>query len=662
MKITSLLPSTWNLSEAWQKLLHGSNVEASQGLSDLFILGTIYLGSAFFIIGLLVTLRSCWRTTLYRRRLSGVKDYAEAHASLGRDDKFPLFREFNHHLVNVPKQDGSGGLVLRRSVDADEIFTDDRLAPGLSSNRIFQALPGILTGLGVLGTFVGLQLGIGGLDLQDLKKLETSIVPLIQGCAVAFSTSVWGVGASLLFSFFEKILEGFALGGVRKLQQRVDALVPRYVPEEAMAELARSSRSSEELLKGLAVAIGDEMQKAIGRLGAEIKDAVVNATREGQGPLAEQSAQLLSSAITAELGKLKDTIDSMAQRFTDDFSTVSSELSRQVQSFGPTVTSLAESVTSAQAIVSNAVAKLNAHESVMSSMSAASDKINQAAESFVAMNGTLEISANRNKEAAEAQHAAANVNQDVATKFGAVGERLPEVRQTIEDAARVIGSLGGPIAELQTLLAKQPEIQQRIEGQRAASEEDRSARLLTLSKDLAGTVGKAVEEFAKVGAIAEQLDKASSSLEEASNELAVFGQQVLQASQEQRAASEASRDAASASKQTTEVLKPLPAAFRELSVGLADSGGKLKQGIEAATESQRLWLKGMETGLIAQRDHLNTIVASYGSQLEGQTKRLVDQWTKAVTDCLTSYDAQVQTLEGSLEELQEAISSLNRKA
>ena len=669
MKITSLLPSTWSLSEAWHKLLHGSNVEASQGLSDLFVLGTIYLGSAFFIIALLVTLRSCWRTILYRRRLSGVKDYAEAHASLGRDDKFPLFSEFNHHLVNVPKQDGSGGFALRRSVDANEIFTDDRLAPGLSSNRIFQALPGIMTGLGVLGTFVGLQLGIGGLDLQDLKKLETSIVPLIQGCAVAFSTSVWGVGASLLFSFFEKILEGFALGGVRKLQQRVDALVPRYVPEEAMAELAQSSRSSEDLLKGLAVAIGDEMQKAIGRLGAEIKDAVVNATREGQGPLAEQSAQLLSSAITAELSKLKDTIDGMAQRFTDDFSTVSSELSRQVQSFGPTVTSLAEAVTSAQATVSNAVAKLNAHESVMSSMGEASDKIKQAAESFVAMNGTLETSANRNKEAAEAQHAAANVNQDVAVKFGAVGERLPELRQTIEEAARVIGSLGGPIAELQTLLARQPELQQQIEGQRAASEEDRSARLLSLSKDLAGTVGKAVEEFAKVGAIAEQLGKASSSLEEASNELAVFGQQVLQASQEQRAASEASRDAANASKQTTELLKPLPVAFTEVSSGLSLAGNSLRQGAESAATSykvlvdlQRLWFQGAETGLMAMRDRVKEIIADYGNQVEGKTQSLMNQWTEKVTECLKSYESQVQALEGSLEELQEAISSLNRKA
>jgi hypothetical protein len=667
MKISILLPTTWNPSEALSQLLLGSNLESSQALSDLFILATVYLGGAFFGGALILTFRSCLRTIRYRCRLRSVKDYADVRESLGTDVRFPLFKDFNHHLIEIRKLDGSGDMALRRSLNAEEVFTDDLFAPGLSSNRVFQALPGILTGLGVLGTFVGLQLGIGGLDLHDLKKLETSIVPLIQGCAVAFSTSVWGVGASLVFSFLEKLLEGFALGGVRKLQQRVDAIVPRYVPEEAMADLARSSRGSEDLLKGLAVAIGDEMQKAIGRLGADIKDAVVSATKEGQGPLAEQSAQLLSSAITSELGKLKDTIDGMGQRFTDDFSSVSKELTRQVEAFGPTVSSLAQSVTSSHETVTNAVRKLNAHEAVMASMGDASEKIKQAADSFASMNGALEASASRNKDAAEAQNEAAKANQEVAAKFAAVGERLPEVRQTIEDAARVIGSLGGPIVELQTLLAKQPELQKEIEGQRAASEEERSTRLLTLSKDLAGTVGKAVEEFAKVGAIAEQLDKASSSLVEASNELAVFGQQVLQASQEQRAASEASREAATASKETTDALKPLPVAFNEATSGLAMAGTSLRQGADSVAASyerlvelQRFWFQGAQTGLTALRDRVQEIISSYGSQIEGQTQNLMKQWTTEVTECLKSYEAQVQSLEGSLEELQDAVSSIKR--
>jgi Restriction endonuclease len=120
---------------------------------------------------------------------------------------------------------------------------------------------------------------------------------------------------------------------VHKLQNLVDELFPRYVPEEAMSELERTSRGTENLLKGLAVAIGAEMQQAIGRLGAEIKDAVSSATAEGHGPLMEKSAELLSNALTAELVRLKEQIGSMANQFSERFNGASDGLMRSVQGF-----------------------------------------------------------------------------------------------------------------------------------------------------------------------------------------------------------------------------------------------------------------------------------------------------------------------------------------
>jgi hypothetical protein len=53
---------TWNPNEALTKLIQGSSIESSQGLSDLFILATIYLGAAFLIGALFLSLRSCWMT------------------------------------------------------------------------------------------------------------------------------------------------------------------------------------------------------------------------------------------------------------------------------------------------------------------------------------------------------------------------------------------------------------------------------------------------------------------------------------------------------------------------------------------------------------------------------------------------------------------------
>lgn len=633
----------------------------------MFILVTLYLAAGFVLLGLWFTIRSLWRSNLYLKRLSDVKDYSAARVRLRDDARAPLFRDLDHHLIEESHRDGSKQVKLRRSVDAAEIFADERLGPGLSSSRLFQMLPGTLTGLGVLGTFVGLQLGIGGLNLTDLQKLEGSIVPLIQGCAVAFSTSVWGVVASLAFSFIEKVLEGIALWRVLKLQNRIDSLIPRYVPEEAMAELELASRGTENILKGLAVAIGDQMQQAIGRLGSEITDALANAAREGQAPIADVAAQTVATAITAELGKLKQAVEQMSEQFTSRFSTASEDLMRSVNSFQPTVTTLAATMTDVRSTVADAVGKLNAHEGVMIQMAGAAENVKQAADAFASMKGTLDSASLRNEEAAKAQHSASESNQQVATKFQGIGEKLPELRQTIEDAVKVIGSLGGPIASLQELLARLPEDQEQNEQKRTATENERSTRLLNMTNELAASVGKAAEEFAKVSGLAERLSAAATSLEGASNELAVFGEQVVTASKDQRSASTTSLAAAELSKLVAKSLEPLPSAITSLTSGLQAAGVSVKSGAEVARDSyrelitlQKQWFDGAEVAFLALRDRVQVVMTTYGDQIDRKTQDLMALWIREVTECLDGYGKQAQAIEDGIQLVQAAISKINR--
>jgi methyl-accepting chemotaxis protein len=659
MNWSSLLPSTLNIQVLLQRLSDADHNVATKALRDIVIFLTLSIAAIFALCVMWQTLTSWSRTRPYLKLTGGNQ---AANGVITSD--LSLFRELRHHLIEFPSRDGTGKLSKRRTVDAAEVFRESVLGPSFSTSRLILAIPSILTGLGVLGTFVGLQLGIGSLDFSDLEK---SIRPLIQGCAVAFSSSVWGVGASLLFSAWEKFCEGVALGRVHKIQVRVDALYPRYVPEEALAEMERTSRGTEDLLKGLAVAIGAEMQTAIGRLGTEIKDAVSSATAEGHVPLMEKSSELLSSAITMELVKLKEQIGSMADKFSEGFNGASDGLMKSVQGFQPTVEALSGAVGDAQRTVTNAVEKLNAHESVMQDMAGAATNIRQAAEAFGAMNETLNLSASRNEDASKAQLSAAQTNERVAEQFGRIGEGLPKISETVEAAARVIGSLGSPIAELQALLAGQPEMQRQLDTARATSESERSQLLLTMSGDLAEKVGRAAQQFAEVGALADKLTASAVSLDQASNELAVFGQQVQQASKEQRDASEASRAAAASGERTAKALEPLPGAITALTSGLESAGSSVRTGAEAARDSyrelivlQKEWFAGAELGLNGMKDRLQSLLKAYGDQVEGQTSNLMRQWTEEVTKCLQSYETQVSELQGGLDELQSAISKLNK--
>ena len=554
MNWSLLLPSTWNLFSALKFLFSTDSQITSRALSDVFILTILALAFLFGLWAIWRTVVSLSNTGRYLERLP-----KEKQSNLELSPDLPLFHGLHHHLISIQSRDGQGNLLLRRTVDAAEVFRDSALAPSFTRSRLFLAMPGILTGLGVLGTFVGLQLGIGGLDLKDLTNLEKSIIPLIRGCAIAFSTSVWGVFSSLVFSGLEKGLGGLAVWRIRKLQNRVDEMIPRYVPEEAMDELERASRGTEALLKGLAVAIGDEMQKAIGQLGKEIKDAVATATSEGQGPLMEKSVELLSSALTAELVKLKEEVAGMGEQL----SRTSEKLTTSVTDLDPTVKALSETVITGYRVVATAVNKLNAHESVMEKMAAASTEVRQAAEAFSTMKDSLQQCAVRNEEAARAQKSAAETNTQVAETFRHVGERLPEVRQTLENAATVVASISAPITDLRTYLEGLPEAQEQFDKSRAKSEDERNAMLFKMSGDLAEKVGAAAEQFSKVGDLADKLNTAAKSLDDASNELAVFGNQVLDASKEQRIASEAAKTAALSGERAATAMEPLPAAFLE---------------------------------------------------------------------------------------------------
>jgi hypothetical protein len=116
----------------------------------------------------------------------------------------------------------------------------------------------------------------------------------------------------------------------------------------------------------------------------------------------EKSAELLSNALTAELGRLKEQIGSMANQFSERFNGASDGLMRSVQGFQPTVEALSGAVGDSQRTVADAVAKLNAHETVMQQMVGAAMNIRLASESFGAMNETLSLSAARNEDASKA--------------------------------------------------------------------------------------------------------------------------------------------------------------------------------------------------------------------------------------------------------------------
>ncbi len=88
------------------------------------------------------------------------------------------------------------------SCDVTQFINEDTVIYGAGGTRLAELTPGILVSLGILGTFLGLVMGLSGLTLSasDTSTLLAGMEKLIAGMSTAFLTSIAGVVASIAFN------------------------------------------------------------------------------------------------------------------------------------------------------------------------------------------------------------------------------------------------------------------------------------------------------------------------------------------------------------------------------------------------------------------------------------------------------------------------------
>lgn len=94
---------------------------------------------------------------------------------------------------------------LMTNMPAAYYFNTDSISKALKLNLLkLDSASSTLVGLGLLGTFLGLTLGILGFDSSDSNNIQQSIQKLLEGMGTAFSTSLLGMLASLSFTALYK--------------------------------------------------------------------------------------------------------------------------------------------------------------------------------------------------------------------------------------------------------------------------------------------------------------------------------------------------------------------------------------------------------------------------------------------------------------------------
>ncbi|MCM3359231.1 MotA/TolQ/ExbB proton channel family protein [Psychrobacillus sp. MER TA 171] len=91
-------------------------------------------------------------------------------------------------------------------IRTEPFFGLEAMYSAIGQRHILDFGGGIHTSLGVLGTFIGLSMGLSGLNVLDSEALRIGIGGLIGGMQVAFYTSVLGVVLSIIWIFVDRFI------------------------------------------------------------------------------------------------------------------------------------------------------------------------------------------------------------------------------------------------------------------------------------------------------------------------------------------------------------------------------------------------------------------------------------------------------------------------
>lgn len=222
-----------------------------------------------------------------------------------------LWREFDESLAY-----SADGKILSNTLDADHFFNEKSLARSLTGNRLLAAVPAFLTAMGVLGTFVGLQLGLASLELtseSDVNVLKSGIFSMMSGASTAFVTSVWGVALSLFFNFIEKLLERIVRRKIANLQDLIDFLYPRITTEQTLIRISDSSRITSQTMQTLAEQIGDRLQQSVMQASESIRISMNENLTAVQQSMAAISDNMREGLEKGMYEILKPAVESISQ-------------------------------------------------------------------------------------------------------------------------------------------------------------------------------------------------------------------------------------------------------------------------------------------------------------------------------------------------------------
>ncbi len=436
------------------------------------------------------------------------------------------------HPQSAPDEFGQERVVRwRQTVLAEAYFNVEALVAVELRTEYFKHQPGIFTGLGIIGTFVGLLKGLMTFNISsDPEKVRQSLDSLIHGVLEAFVVSACAILLAMVTTFMEKLAISRRVQQVEEFCNLLDSLFDSGAGEEYLSRLVKASESSATQaaqlkdalitdLKGLLEDMTRQQSEAIATSFQKITQQHVAAISEGaraQVQTTEQSGDRIASAISEVLSEpiqkiaaaVQSTSDTNGQVVTKALNEALVTFSQKLEDmFGSQMTNMNQLLLQTTASMETTVSRFdelaaNINNAGKNAADAMGERLTQALESMgkrqELLNRTMSDFVAQLREMVQSSQT--ETNQRLQETFSIMGDRLSSMVNQMEEqarkssvshqeqqellaqnAAKMSGDLGGQIqstlGSIQTQFSEMVQALQVQNAETAMANEETQARM-----------------------------------------------------------------------------------------------------------------------------------------------------------------------------------------
>ena len=221
-----------------------------------------------------------------------------------------LWRDYRQTLHPISNRGGESNIQWRSTTNSSQFFNEAAIVDFPLRTEFYKHLPGILTGIGIIGTFAGLILGLTQFDVSaDPILVRESLKNLIRSVGHAFQVSASAIFLAMLFTWIEKSLITQCYKQVNELVTNLDTHFAGGLENDYLARLVRSNEMSAQqiaqLRQQMLLMNSNEEQKGDKLDNAKLAEIIGKSVARGVALAVERT-------LTTPLLQISETLENFA--------------------------------------------------------------------------------------------------------------------------------------------------------------------------------------------------------------------------------------------------------------------------------------------------------------------------------------------------------------